>query len=109
MVRAAKRGGRMGCVITFLRRGTDFLKGNVSPAILRAENRTNAAAKGRANDCADKAGKFLIREMMALVKGQGSGWIKYRRSDPLTKKIEEKSSYIEKMGGCFVGAGIFEH
>ena len=45
----------MGCVVSFLGRGTDVLEGNISLAILRAENRANAAAKDRANNCADKA------------------------------------------------------
>lgn len=59
-------------------------------------------------DVKDPDGKFLIRDMIALAKRQGSGWITYRWSDPLTNKIEEKSSYIERMGDYFVGVGIFE-
>jgi cytochrome c len=59
-------------------------------------------------DVKDPDGEFLIRKMIALAKGQGSGWMKYRWSDPLTDKIEEKTSYIEKMGNYFVGVGIFE-
>lgn len=56
----------------------------------------------------DPEGKFLIREMIALAKRQGSGWMEYRWPDPLTGKIEDKSSYIEKMGDYFVGVGIFK-
>jgi len=56
----------------------------------------------------DPDGKFLIREMIELAKKKGSGWMKYRWSNPMTKNIDEKSSYIERMGDYFVGVGIFK-
>ena len=56
----------------------------------------------------DQDGKYLIREMVAISKGPGSGWIDYKWPNPLTNKIEDKSSYIEKMGDYFVGVGIYK-
>lgn len=55
----------------------------------------------------DQDGKFLIREMIAIANGPGNGWVDYKWPNPTTKKIEEKSSYIEKMGGYFVGVGTY--
>jgi cytochrome c len=60
-------------------------------------------------DVKDPNGKYLIRDMIALAKRKDSGWITYKWSDPRDNKIEEKSSYIEKMGDYFVGVGIFKH
>jgi cytochrome c len=60
------------------------------------------------NDLKDQDGKFLIREMVAMSEGPGSGWIDYKWPNPLTNKIEDKSSYVEKMGDCFVGVGVYK-
>lgn len=59
-------------------------------------------------DLKDQDGKFLIREMVTISKGPGSGWIDYKWPNPLTNKIEDKSSYVEKMGSYFVGVGIYK-
>ena len=59
-------------------------------------------------DLKDQDGKFLIREMVAISKGPGNGWVDYKWPNPLTNKIEDKSSYIEKMGDYFVGVGVYK-
>jgi len=58
-------------------------------------------------DLKDQDGKFLIREMVAIANGPGHGWVNYKWPNPLNNKIEDKSSYIEKMGDHFVGVGIY--
>jgi cytochrome c len=55
----------------------------------------------------DQNGVYLIQDMIALAKGQGSGWIDYKWPNPLTNKIEDKASYVEKMGDYFVGVGVY--
>jgi len=55
----------------------------------------------------DQNGTYIIQEMIALAKGPGSGWVDYKWPNPITDKIEDKSSYIEKMGDYFVGVGIY--
>jgi cytochrome c len=55
----------------------------------------------------DQDGKFLIREMVELANGPSKGWVDYKWPNPLTNKIEDKSSYIERMGDYFVGVGIY--
>jgi cytochrome c len=58
-------------------------------------------------DIKDQDGKYLIREMVDIAKGSGSGWIDYKWPNPQTNKIEDKSSYVEKMGDYFVGVGVY--
>ena len=55
----------------------------------------------------DQDGKYLIREMIAIATTSGSGWIDYKWPNPITNKIEDKSSYVEKLGDYFVGVGIY--
>jgi cytochrome c len=54
----------------------------------------------------DQDGKFLIREMIDIAHGTGSGWIDYKWPDPRTNRVEDKSSYIERMGDYVVGVGV---
>jgi cytochrome c len=57
----------------------------------------------------DPDGKYLIRDMVTLAKETGHGWVDYKWPNPLTNKIEDKSSYIEKLGKkYFVGVGIYK-
>jgi signal transduction histidine kinase len=59
-------------------------------------------------DIKDQDGKYLIREMVDIANGPGNGWIDYKWPNPITSKIEDKSSYIEKMGDYFVGVGAYK-
>lgn len=54
----------------------------------------------------DQDGKYLIREMIQIATTTGSGWVDYKWPHPITNKIEDKTSYIEKMGDYFVGVGV---
>ena len=54
----------------------------------------------------DQDGKYLIQDMITLANEKGSGWINYKWPHPLTNRIEDKTSYIEKMGDYFVGVGV---
>ena len=58
-------------------------------------------------DLKDQDGKYLIREMIAFANGPGSGWVDYKWPNSLTNKIEDKTSYIKKLGtNYFVGVGV---
>jgi signal transduction histidine kinase len=59
-------------------------------------------------DVKDSDGKYPIREMVKIVSGTGSGWIDYKWLNASTNKIENKSTYIEKMGDYFVGVGVWK-
>ncbi|KAB2914310.1 MAG: histidine kinase [Hyphomicrobiaceae bacterium] len=55
----------------------------------------------------DQDGRHLTQEMISIAKGPGSGWITYKWPNPQTRKMEEKSAYIERMGDYLVGVGIY--
>jgi cytochrome c len=58
-------------------------------------------------DLKDQDGKYLIREMIDIANGSGSGWVNYKWPNPINNKIEDKTSYIEKIGDYFVGVGVY--
>jgi cytochrome c len=59
-------------------------------------------------DLRDQDGKYPFREMVKIARGPGSGWFDYKFINPFTNKVENKSSYIEKMGDYFVGVGVWK-
>lgn len=59
-------------------------------------------------DLKDADGKLYNKEMIDLANSKGSGWVDYRWPDPVTKKVESKSSFIEKVGEYVVGVGIYK-
>jgi cytochrome c len=59
-------------------------------------------------DIKDQDGKYLIREMIKIATTSGNGWVDYKWPNPQTNKIEDKSSYVEKLGDkYFVGVGVY--
>ena len=56
----------------------------------------------------DADGKLYNKEMIELASSKGSGWVDYRWVNPVEKKIQQKSSYIEKVGDYVVGAGFYK-
>lgn len=57
----------------------------------------------------DQTGKEIIKEMIATTKDGGSGWVDYKWPNPTTNAIEDKTSYVELLGGkYFVGVGIYK-
>ncbi|WP_436269596.1 cache domain-containing protein [Pseudoduganella sp. LjRoot289] len=59
-------------------------------------------------DIRDADGKSYMRERVELIKTKGKGWQDYKFLDPLTKKIEPKSMYVEKVDDLIVGCGIYK-
>jgi cytochrome c len=55
----------------------------------------------------DADGKLYNKEMIELAQAKGSGWVDYRWVNPMDKKIEQKSSYIERVGDYVIGAGFY--
>jgi cytochrome c len=56
----------------------------------------------------DQGGKLLVQELRDVARDKGSGWVDYKWPNPITNKIEEKSSYVEKMGDNYwVGVGVY--
>ncbi|HXP76729.1 MAG TPA: cache domain-containing protein [Stellaceae bacterium] len=59
-------------------------------------------------DLKDADGKPYNKEMIDLASSKGSGWVDYRWVNPVSHKIEPKSSFIVKVGDYVVGAGFYK-
>lgn len=57
----------------------------------------------------DANGVFFIAEMGKVAQEKNSGWVNYRWSNPKTKKVQNKATYVEKVEGeeLYIGCGIY--
>ena len=53
----------------------------------------------------DPDGKRFVREFLAV---KDEGWVDYKIENPLTHKVEEKTSYVVRVGMYVVGVGAYE-
>jgi signal transduction histidine kinase len=60
-------------------------------------------------DVKDSSGKEFGREMLATAKGKGSGWVDYEWAHPATRKVEDKTAFVQRVPGveAFVGVGVY--
>lgn len=59
-------------------------------------------------DFKDTDGKEFMKERVELMKKQSTAWQDYKFMNPVSKKIEPKSMYIERFGDLIVGCGIYK-
>ncbi|HSV24868.1 MAG TPA: cache domain-containing protein [Xanthobacteraceae bacterium] len=74
-------------------------------------NAQTPAVRGKnLHDLKDQDGKFIVQDMIAVAKDVGHGWLDYRWLNPVTKTIEDKSTYVERVGtNHFVGVGVYKN
>ncbi|MES2259440.1 MAG: cache domain-containing protein [Pseudomonadota bacterium] len=56
----------------------------------------------------DVNGVYFVKERIEIAKTKGSGWQDYQFVNPVSKKIEPKSLYIEKAGDVIVTSGVYK-
>jgi len=59
-------------------------------------------------DLLDIDGKPYVKERVDLAKSKGTFWQDYKFTNPVTKKIEPKSMYCEKLDDMAVCAGVYK-
>ncbi len=55
----------------------------------------------------DPDGKYFIKEFIEVAGTKRIGWVDYKFSDPLTKHVGQKASYVERYEDLVVGCGIY--
>lgn len=60
-------------------------------------------------DLKDADGKAFVKEFMHKVKS-GGGWVDYHWTNPKTKRVQAKTTYVKGIDGTdyFVGCGIYK-
>lgn len=55
----------------------------------------------------DGSGKAFVREQIDIAKSKGKGWVDFLWINPVSKKMEPRSTYLEKVDDYFVLSGVF--
>ncbi|WP_420473355.1 cache domain-containing protein [Noviherbaspirillum sp. ST9] len=56
----------------------------------------------------DHDGKFIIKGFIDVANAKGKGWVDYKWPNPVTKAVEQKSGYVEKVDNLIVGSGVYK-
>lgn len=60
-------------------------------------------------DLKDADGKPFIRSQIDIIKTAGEGWVDYKWTNPVSKKIEPKSAYVLKVeSDYYCGVGVYK-
>jgi cytochrome c len=60
------------------------------------------------SDSQDVDGKYFVKERVELAKAKQSFWQEYKFTNPVTKKIEPKEMYCERLDDVAVCGGIYK-
>jgi signal transduction histidine kinase len=56
----------------------------------------------------DADGKSYVKERIEIIKTKGKGWQDYKFTNPVSKKLENKTAYIEKGDDMIFGCGVYK-
>ncbi|MCE5280966.1 MAG: cache domain-containing protein [Deltaproteobacteria bacterium] len=56
----------------------------------------------------DVDGKMWRKEGMEMVKKSGTAWVDYKFKNPVSGKIEQKTTYLKKVGDSVLGCGAYK-
>jgi signal transduction histidine kinase len=59
-------------------------------------------------DAQDVDGKYYVKERTELARKQGEFWQDYKFVNPVTKKIQPKEMYCQRVGETAVCAGVYK-
>jgi TRAP-type uncharacterized transport system substrate-binding protein len=80
------------------------------PGVCVANGQTPAVRGKNLFDMKDQDGKFFIQDFIKVASTPPyHGWVDYRWPNPVTRTIEDKSAWIERMGDYLVGVGIYRN
>ncbi len=74
-----------------------FLAHGASPALLGRDGRA----------LRDPKGKAIVADMLAIARSKGAGQLEYAWHNPLTGKVESKTSFFRAVDGKLVGVGYY--
>jgi signal transduction histidine kinase len=86
-----------------------FVYGANGDGIVLAHGQNQKMIGKQLLDMRDQDGVYLIRESNKIANSpDGKGWVSYRWPNSVTKAVESKRSYIERVGDIWIGCGIYE-
>lgn len=93
-----------------------FVKGDMFVTLLDTNgnylaNPVNSILVGQNHlNLRDADGRPFVNEMIEIVRTKGGGWVTYRFTHPVTKKLQLKKAWVQRVEGTdlFTICGIFQ-
>ncbi len=60
------------------------------------------------SDLKDPDGKTFVKERIEIARTKGKGWQDYKFTNPTTKKVEQKTAWVEKADDFIFGCGTYK-
>jgi cytochrome c len=76
--------------------------------VVRAHGANDKMVGKNLIDLKDIDGKAFVKERVELANAKGTFWQDYKFTNPVTKKIEPKSAYCEKLDDTVVCGGVYK-
>ena len=77
--------------------------------VVRAHGANEKMVAKNLIDLKDVDGKPFVKERVELAQSKGTFWQDYKFSNPVSKKIEPKQMYCEKLDDTVVCGGVYKH
>lgn len=114
-VKLCKEQGNEACLKEFNNKDGKFIRGELYMFAYNFEGVNQALGSNpklvgkNLFKLKDASGLMLIQELIKIAKTDGSGWLDYKWSHPIKKKIADKRSYIKRIDGdMFIGTGFYK-
>jgi signal transduction histidine kinase len=56
----------------------------------------------------DVAGKFYRKDIIEIAKTKGKGWVDYKYKNPVSGKVEDKTSFVMAADAVILVAGVYK-
>lgn len=57
----------------------------------------------------DADGNFITRRMLEVAQSKdGKGWVDYKWPNPVSKEIEQKTTYVERVDDVYFACGVYK-
>ena len=77
--------------------------------VVRAHGQNEKMVNKNLIDLKDVDGKAFVKERVELAQSKGIFWQDYKFTNPVTKRIEPKQMYCERLDDTVVCGGIYKH
>lgn len=111
-----KAHGKEALMKKLVEKDADFVQGelyvdmrDINTGIVIAHPINPSIVGKNLTDVPDASGKVYRREIIELAAKKGKGWVDYMYKNPISGKIEPKTTYILRVGDVVLEAGIYKN
>ncbi|MFZ6847396.1 cache domain-containing protein [Undibacterium sp. RuRC25W] len=108
------KNSKEGLIAEINNKNPEFIKGDIYLYVRSIDgiilaHPVNAKLVGKNMlELPDADGKLYRKDIVNLAKTKGKGWVDYRYNNPVSKEVENKSTYIVRTGDIILEAGIYK-